>query len=206
MKKWYESQETVYLECRIEGLPKPNRTWYLGYKEINKSEMSSVYEIELETNELSIKSFDKSLQGAYICNGTNEFGSVIFVHNLELAGMGHFYQKLLFYSTWISSIHFLSSLRTTCTDLESRKTLDKCQNFARRSNSLWIRRWQTEIGGSLVFQRPRDQRAKSCKIFDERKAACNQKCFLLWQRSLFVWNIERFSSNTIVELYTLSDR
>lgn len=86
MKKWYESQETVYLECPIEGLPKPNRTWYLGSKEINTNEMSSVYEIELETNELSIKNFDKSLQGAYICNGTNEFGSVIFVHNLELAG------------------------------------------------------------------------------------------------------------------------
>jgi hypothetical protein len=95
MKKWYESQETVYLECPIEGLPKPNRTWYLDTKEISKNQINSVYELELDTNELSIKNFDESLQGAYICNGTNEFGSAIFVHHLELAGMYMFSKTVL---------------------------------------------------------------------------------------------------------------
>ena len=65
------------MDCPIEGIPNPNKTWI----HVDSSQHIS-YSDTLNIDELS-----DSSQGLYLCNGSNHFGSVSYAYELKLAGI-----------------------------------------------------------------------------------------------------------------------
>lgn len=81
---WYREFEKVKLKCPIEGIPIPYISWYLNSNllDLNSNDQ---FKIDPDTSSLTISELKTSLQGLYSCNGTNEFGTEIYRHQVEIA-------------------------------------------------------------------------------------------------------------------------
>lgn len=83
-KQWFEKFEKVILECPINGQPAPKKSWYFNSNLIDAT-LSLVYHLNSDNSTLIIKKLEESLQGLYTCNASNEFGSEVYKHKVELA-------------------------------------------------------------------------------------------------------------------------
>ena len=85
-QRLHSKNETINLNCPIQGIPIPVRSWYFNLTQ-TKLEQSSKYDIDNRTGSLKIKEIDKSSEGLYVCKSYNDYGTTSFAQSIELAGI-----------------------------------------------------------------------------------------------------------------------
>ena len=79
--QWHESNDVILLECPFsDGMPVSQVTWFHNSEPVKEN-----HEIQIINKTLNINRFNEALNGIYICNAKNEYGSVNYKFRLYLA-------------------------------------------------------------------------------------------------------------------------
>ncbi len=82
--KWVNKYESAKLDCPIEGSPSPNKTWFFNSSNLKEDDLFK-YQIEPYNSTLKLFELDDNSQGIYVCNASNEFGSVNLRYKIQIA-------------------------------------------------------------------------------------------------------------------------
>ena len=82
--KWFNKYESAKIECPIEGSPAPNKTWLFNSSTLKEDDVFK-YQIEPYNSTLKLFELDDISQGIYVCNASNEFGSVNLRYKIQIA-------------------------------------------------------------------------------------------------------------------------
>jgi len=79
--QWHENHDVIFLECPFsDGFPKSEVAWFHNSEPITEN-----FDLQIFKKTLNINRFVETLNGIYICNAKNEYGSVKYKFRLYLA-------------------------------------------------------------------------------------------------------------------------
>jgi hypothetical protein len=82
--KWFNKYESARIDCPIEGSPTPNKTWLFNSSYLKEDDFFK-FQIEPYNSTLKLFELDEISQGIYVCNASNEFGSVNLRYKVQIA-------------------------------------------------------------------------------------------------------------------------